>query len=126
MKVPSPRTKEPTQQELGEYTIQTAGEEQDLHDLHQTYVDQKSRRLMLQVSSYALSYFFWVTVHMQREFWAMSKKAMKQSEAPGMTMAFFGSLDTSLFFSYSIFQFCSGSIGDNFDKKKILTGSFLI
>ena len=43
-----------------------------------------------------------------------------------MSMTFFGSLDTSLFFSYSIFQFCSGSIGDNFNKKKILTISFLI
>ena len=84
---------------------------------------------MLQIMGYALSYYFWVTVHIQREFWAMSKKAIHQNDPDsktGMTMGFFGTLETSLFFSYSIFQFCSGSLGDNFNKKKVLSISYVI
>jgi len=43
-----------------------------------------------------------------------------------MNVAFFGTLDTSLFLTYSLFQFLSGSIGDNFDKKRVLSGSYLM
>jgi sugar phosphate permease len=43
-----------------------------------------------------------------------------------MSTTFFGYLDTALFFSYSLFQFLSGSIGDNHPKKKILVISFTI
>ena len=59
----------------------------------------------------------------------MSKKAIHQNDPEaknGMTMGFFGTLETCLFFSYSIFQFCSGSIGDNFNKKTVLVISFII
>jgi len=43
-----------------------------------------------------------------------------------MTVEFFGTLDSSLFFTYSLFQFMSGSIGDNFDKRLVLTTSYII
>jgi hypothetical protein len=33
--------------------------------------------LKYQVGMFLLCYFAWVTVHIQREFWAMSKKTIK-------------------------------------------------
>ena len=87
------------------------------------YNEQKSKRVKLQIETFFMAYMFWMTVHMQREFWAMSKKAMISSD---MNLAFFGSLDTALFMSYSIFQFFNGSIGDIFDKRMVLASSYLI
>lgn len=79
--------------------------------------------------TFFLAYYFWVTVHMQREFWAMSKKAIRQENQGSddeMSLSFLGTLDTCLFFSYSLFQFMSGSIGDNFNKRLVLIVSYII
>jgi len=67
----------------------------------------------------------WVCVHMQREFWAMSKKAISQ-EDPDLPKTYFGAIDTSLFLTYAIAQFFTGAIGDTFTKRKVLAISFTI
>lgn len=54
-----------------------------------------------QVGMFFLCYVAWVTVHIQREFWAMSKKQIKV-EQPHLTKTFFGAIDTSLFFTYAL------------------------
>ena len=72
-----------------------------------------------------LCYLTWMTVHIQREFWAMSKKSIA-IERPETTARFFGAIDTSLFFSYGMAQFFTGSIGDMFNKAKVLTVSFTL
>ena len=50
---------------------------------------------------FALCYFAWVAVHAQREFWAMSKKTIKQ-DVPSLSTSFFGTIDTGLFLTYAI------------------------
>lgn len=42
----------------------------------------------------------------------------------GLDMPFFGVLEFSLFISYSLSQFLSGSIGDNFNKTMVLSISY--
>jgi sugar phosphate permease len=66
-----------------------------------------------------------MTVHIQREFWAMSKKSIKK-EHYDATPTFFGAIDTSLFLTYGIAQFLTGAIGDAFNKRKVLTITFTI
>jgi sugar phosphate permease len=67
--------------------------------------------LKYQIGMFLLCYFSWVTVHIQREFWAMSKKTIKHQH-PDLTKTFFGAIDTSLFFTYALAQFFTGQIGD--------------
>ena len=95
-------------------------------DLVQKYSEQKGTRIKYQIATYVLAYYFWVTVHIQREFWAMSKTAIQKQEIPNMTVGFFGTLDSCLFLTYSLFQFVSGSLGDNFDKKMVLSVSYIM
>lgn len=66
-----------------------------------------------QVGMFMLCYMTWVTVHIQREFWAMSKKNIKVAH-PDLSKTFFGAIDTSLFFTYALAQFFTGAIGDMF------------
>jgi sugar phosphate permease len=59
----------------------------------------------------------------------MSKKIIRNIDPngkKGMTIEFFGTLDSSLFLTYAIFQFLNGSIGDRFDKKRVLITSYTI
>ena len=59
----------------------------------------------------------------------MSKKAISngsEGEQEIMSKAFFGTLDSSLFLAYSIVQFFGSNVGDKFDKKVVLSISFLI
>lgn len=81
--------------------------------------------LKYQVGMFALCYVSWVTVHIQREFWAMSKKNIKVDH-PELTKTFFGAIDTSLFFTYALAQFFTGAIGDMYAKRKVLSLSFAI
>ena len=74
---------------------------------------------------FALCYFSWVAVHAQREFWAMSKKTIKQ-DVPSLSTAFFGTIDTGLFLTYAICQFSTGILGDSYNKRLVLTVSYLI
>jgi len=67
----------------------------------------------------------WVAVHAQREFWAMSKKAIK-ADHPDTKNTALGAIDTSLFLSYALAQFGTGMIGDMFTKRKVLSVSFTI
>jgi sugar phosphate permease len=55
----------------------------------------------------------------------MSKKSIKKDN-PDVTAAFFGAIDTSLFFTYGVAQFFTGAIGDTFNKRKVLSCSFFI
>jgi len=62
-----------------------------------------ARRLWLwQIGMFLLTYCAWVFVHMQREFWAMSKKVIEVKN-PGLPATFFGWLNLSLYFSYAVF-----------------------
>jgi sugar phosphate permease len=78
-----------------------------------------------QIRMFALCYLAWVSVHMQREFWSMSKKEIK-IEHPETSATFFAVIDTSVFLTYGAAQFFTGSIGDAFNKKHILSLSFLV
>ena len=55
----------------------------------------------------------------------MSKKTIKDDD-PVISMSFFGTIDTGLFLTYAICQFVSGIIGDNFNKRKVLSISYMI
>ena len=41
-----------------------------------------------------------------------------------MKASYFGSIDSVLFWSYGITQLFSGSLGDRFNKRKVLSGTF--
>lgn len=78
--------------------------------------------LRYQICMFCLTYFSWAAVHAQREFWAMSKtRISSENELP---KTFFGTLDTTMFCCYAVAQFFTGSIGDIFKKRKVLTLSF--
>ena len=55
----------------------------------------------------------------------MSKKTI-QGQNEGLPKTYFGSIDTALFISYGIAQFGTGTIGDIFKKRYVLTISFTI
>ena len=74
---------------------------------------------------FSLCYFSWVAVHAQREFWAMSKKTIKQADSTLKT-SFFGTIDTGLFLTYALCQFGTGLIGDRFHKRSVLSISYAI
>ena len=74
---------------------------------------------------FGICYISWVFVHMQREFWAMSKEVIKE-ENPGLPTTFFGYINTSLFLTYALCQMGTGAIGDCFPKRYVLTISFLL
>ena len=78
-----------------------------------------------QAGMFALCYVCWAAVHIQREFWAMSKKNIKV-EHPELSKTFFGAIDTSLFFTYALAQFFTGQFGDMFSRRKVLATSFAI
>ena len=73
----------------------------------------------------SLCYLAWVCVHMQREFWAMSKEEI-YDENPGISTTFFGWINTSLFQTYAICQMGTGALGDIFPKRYVLSISFII
>ena len=98
-------------------------------DLKNKYVEQRNRRICKQVLAFALAYSFWITVHVQREFWAMTKKVLNDEQIMKeevMSRGFLGSLDTALFFSYSITQFFYGSVGDSYDKRWVIGIAYFI
>ena len=72
-----------------------------------------------------MTYMIWVVVHIQREFWATSKKNIKAAH-PNLSKNFFGAIDTSLFFTYALSQFFTGAIGDMYPQRNVLTISFSI
>ena len=51
---------------------------------------------------FMICYFTWGAVHMQREFWAMSKDVIMEKN-PDLPTTFFGWLNMSLFLPYAIF-----------------------
>ena len=55
----------------------------------------------------------------------MSKKTIKQ-DVPSLSTSFFGTIDTGLFLTYAICQFATGVIGDSFNKRHVLSISYLI
>ena len=67
-------------------------------NLLQMYRKQERQRLKLQAVNFALAYLFWVTVHIQRQYWSMSKT----TAASWMSVQFLGQLDSIMFFCYSI------------------------
>jgi len=89
-----------------------------------TTTSTKRMRLYL-VGMFVLCYFSWVAVHAQREFWAMSKKTIKQ-DVPSLSNSFFGTIDTGLFLTYAVCQFATGVIGDSFNKRHVLAVSYVI
>ena len=74
---------------------------------------------------FVLCYFSWVAVHAQREFWAMTKKTIKE-DVPGIKTSFFGTIDTGLFLTYALAQFGTGMIGDHVNKRWVLAISYAI
>lgn len=55
----------------------------------------------------------------------MSKSSIKKTN-PDFDIELFGTLDFAMFLCYSVAQFLSGSVGDNFNKKWVLVISYLI
>ena len=62
---------------------------------------------------------------MQRQFWAMSKRTIKQQNT-NLPMKYFGTIDSALYQSYSCAQFFSGTLGDAYSKRVVLSISFVI
>ena len=80
---------------------------------------------MYQIWMLALCYMIWAGVHMQREFWAMSKDVIIEDN-PQLPTTFFGWINTSLYLPYAMFQFGAGVMGDSFKKRYVLSISFTI
>lgn len=82
----------------------------------------------MQILQFVLTYGFWASAHIQREYWAMTKKAVMNNEKfrhhDGVDIKFLGSLDSLLFLTYSISQFVFGSIGDRYNKRTVLSISY--
>ena len=53
------------------------------------------------VGVFTICYFGWVTVHIQREFWAISKKQISQ-EDPTVTATYYGAIDFCFFMTYGV------------------------
>ena len=85
----------------------------------------KCKELAYQIGMLTLCYTAWMFVHMQREFWAMSKEVIIEENAD-LPTTFFGWVNTCLFLTYGFCQFGTGAIGDAFPKKYILALSFTI
>jgi sugar phosphate permease len=59
--------------------------------------ESKRKRLWrYQVYMFVLCYIIWIGVHIQREFWAMSKRTIKKQN-PALSMTYLGAIDTSLY-----------------------------
>ena len=80
---------------------------------------------MYQIGMFTLCYVSWVFVHMQREFWAMSKEVIMEQN-PTLHKTYFGWINTSLFLTYALCQLFTGAIGDAFPKKYVLAISFTL
>ena len=87
--------------------------------------ERKRSPFWYQVGMFLMCYIAWVGVHMQREFWAMSKDVILE-ENPNLGTTYFGCLNTSLFMSYAMFQFGTGALGDTVPKKYVLGVSFTV
>lgn len=61
----------------------------------------RRRELAYQIGMFGLCYLSWVFVHMQREFWAMSKEVIKEDHEE-LPTTFFGYINTSLFLTYAL------------------------
>jgi sugar phosphate permease len=83
------------------------------------------KKNMYQIGMFSLCYMSWVFVHMQREFWAMSKEVILE-ENPALPKTYFGWINTSLFLTYALCQMFTGAIGDAFAKKYVLAISFTL
>ena len=97
----------------------------EIQSSDQSAPQSRKRRILYQVGMFSLCYVAWVCVHTQREYWAMSKKTI-QGQHEGLPKTYFGSIDTALFISYGLAQFWTGTIGDIFNKRYVLTISFTI
>ena len=95
-------------------------------EVNAAYSEQQPKRLRMQVMAYVACYLFWISVHAQRELWAMSKSSIKKADSVDFNIELFGTLDFVLFLSYAFAQFTIGSAGDNFNKKWVLAISFLV
>lgn len=68
----------------------------------ETYDKQKRKRIKFQVITFVISYFIWVVIHTQREFWSISKKSIDKVKIPGLDINFFGTLDFVMYLCYSL------------------------
>ena len=59
------------------------------------------KSLAYQLGMFSLCYFAWVCVHMQREYWAMSKEEILKKN-PDLHTTFFGWINMSLFLPYAL------------------------
>mmetsp|Transcript_28597 Transcript_28597/g.35413 ORF Transcript_28597/g.35413 Transcript_28597/m.35413 type:complete len:233 (+) Transcript_28597:52-750(+) len=82
-----------------------------------------SKLLLYQIAMFFLCYLMWVAVHVQREFWAMSKEVII-GKNPELPTTFFGWLNMSLYLSYAVFMFFTGTLGDAYSRKYVLALSF--
>ena len=60
--------------------------------------DEKRQKKLFkhQVYMFLLCYVLWIGVHIQREFWAMSKRTIKQQNK-NLSMKYFGTIDLALY-----------------------------
>ena len=107
---------------LDKAKYQTVGTDQDAVKPEKM---SKTKERMYQFGMFSLCYIAWVFVHMQREFWAMSKEVIMESN-PELPKTFFGWINTSLFQTYAICQLGTGAIGDSFPKRYVLAISFVL
>ena len=83
-------------------------------EVEEDYDYQKRFRIVNQVIIFTFSYLLWCMVHVEREFWSMSKKSIDHLKIDGLNKSFFGTLDSVQFFAYALTEIFLGSIGDNF------------
>lgn len=74
----------------------------------------------------SLSFISYLSVHMQREMWSISKPKIKSNPKFNLTEDNLSIVDTVNFFVYGMTQFVAGAFGDSFPLKYCLPASFTL
>jgi sugar phosphate permease len=86
---------------------------------------KNQRKLREQIKVYFLTYFSYALIHIQREFWSLSKPiitAEHPNELPGNVLSNF---DTVQLLVYGICLYIAGMLGDNYNQRIVLAVAFV-
>eukprot|EP00347_Sterkiella_histriomuscorum_P010034 403338943 len=87
---------------------------------------QSMNVLKEQIKVFAIVYVSYIYIHIYREFWSMSKKALLQQSHSKFDEETLASFDTAYLFVYSVATFVGGVVGDIYDLRKLLSFSMFM
>jgi sugar phosphate permease len=74
---------------------------------------------------YLITYFAYALIHVQREFWSLSKPLITK-EQPELTPTVLSRFDTLQLLTYGICLFIAGMLGDNYNQRIVLSIAFAV